>query len=75
VCTEVGQVEHDGKGGATASFGLLEYRPAKKKPAVKPKSKSSGANGGTPPGSPTAPDPNAAAKAQVESLLKEWQAP
>lgn len=65
VCTEVGQVVHDGKGGATASFALLEYRPAKKKPASKPKSK--GKTGGGP-GGGAENDPNIAAKLELEAL-------
>lgn len=83
VCTKVGQVVHDGKGGATATFALLEYRPQKKKPASKPKSK----------GSPVAAhvagqannanalleqalkqtSPNAAAEAELAALKKQAQ--
>jgi hypothetical protein len=80
VCTEVGQVEHDGKGGATASFGLLEYRPAKKKPAKKPQSKtnSGGVGGlgadliaGGAAGGAANSDPNADAKAYLDKLGKQ----
>lgn len=72
VVTWVGQVEHDGKGGAKASFGLMEYLPPKKKPAAKPKSKSSGSKPGDP---PKAPDPNAALKSELDALLQKAQAP
>ena len=38
VVTDIGLVEHDGKGGATVWFELLEYLPPKKKPVASPKS-------------------------------------
>lgn len=71
IVQDVALVEHDGKGGAFASFGLLEYRPPKKKPVSKPKSKTSGSK----PGEPKKADPNADAKKELEALLKQAQAP
>lgn len=71
VVTEVGMVTHDGKGGASVSFSLLEYFPPKPQPVKKPTSKSSG----TKPGQPEKPDPNAQYKAELAELLKQADAP
>lgn len=61
----VGGVLHDGKGGQTIVVKLIEYRPPKK-------------SGGSPSGSVTKPktesDPNAAAKAEVDRLTKQYEA-
>ncbi len=60
----IGGVVHDGKGGQTIAVKFLEYRPPKPK-------------GGSPSGSkskpPSKPDPNAAAKAELEKLTKQYQ--
>lgn len=67
-------VVHDGKGGATGKIKFVEYKPAKKKVATKAIGKPSGA-GGVPFGPPPPPDPNAAAKAELDQLLKVAQTP
>jgi hypothetical protein len=55
---------YDGKGGATIAVKFLEYKPAK-------------AVGGSPSGSKTKPknenDPNAAMKAELEKLTKQYE--
>jgi hypothetical protein len=76
VCNEgVGGLVHDGKGGATVVVHFIEYRPPKKKPAGKATagSANTGAQAGT--HKIGKPDPNAAAKAELEALLQEAQAP
>lgn len=55
----VGGMQHDGKGGATIAVKFVEFKPPKPKSAT-PKPKN---------------DPNAAAKKEIENLLKEAQAP
>jgi hypothetical protein len=63
VKASVGGVVHDGKGGQTIVVKFLEYRP----PAPK---------GGSPNGSTTkksAPDPNAAANAELAALTAQYQ--
>lgn len=57
---------HDGKGGKTIKVKFLQYKPKKKKKAAPP----AGAAPKT-----EAPDPNAAAKAQLAALLAEAQKP
>ncbi len=61
----VGGVVHDGKGGQTIAVKFQEYKPPKPK-------------GGSPNGSGTkkpkaAPDPNAAANAEILKLTKQFQ--
>lgn len=62
VCkAKVGGETYDGKGGMTVVVTFQEYRPPK-------------TQGGTPTGAQkSAPDPNAALKAQVASLTTEYQ--
>jgi len=59
----VGGATYDGKGGMTVVVKFQEYMPPKKK-------------GGTPSGASKGqgPDPNAAAKAELEALTKQYQA-
>lgn len=62
VLSKFGGTVHDGKGGQTITVYFLEYRPPKAKggsPLPKPKEEV---------------DPNAAAKAELERLLKQYQA-
>lgn len=66
VLSSLGGVVHDGKGGQTITVKLIEYFPPK--PA-----------GGTAAGSrakkkTAAPDPNAAAKAELAALTKKYEA-
>jgi hypothetical protein len=61
--------KYDGKGGATYTIDWIEYRPPKPKPPTRP----AAASGGTTPRDTY--DPNAAAKAQLESLLAEARKP
>lgn len=68
VVKEIGGLEHDGKGGATAVVQFLPYAPPKPKPAQKPTSVTSQPKA-------TKPDPNAAAKAQLAALLAEARRP
>ncbi len=63
----VGGVTHDGKGGQTIVVKFQEYRPAVAKGG-------SPTGSGTKPKKPgTAPDPNAAAKAELARLTKQYQ--
>lgn len=72
VVESIGQMTHDGLGGATIAVTLLEYRPPKPKPAAKPTPK----GGASPPGATAPkPDPNAAAKATLDALLAKAKAP
>lgn len=65
---------HDGKGGATVVVTFIELKPAKPKPAAKAAAKPrSGSRGGN--SAVLAPDPNAAAKAELAGLLTEAQKP
>lgn len=63
----VGGMVHDGKGGASVVVKFIEYKPPKPKAAAGAKAKP-GATGGTP-GKPAKPDPNAAAKAELNALV------
>jgi hypothetical protein len=62
VKAETQGTKHDGKGGQIKVVQLIQYRPPKK-------------SGGSPKGSKAKPknDPNAAAKAELERLLNEYQ--
>lgn len=57
----VGGATYDGKGGMNVVVKFQEYLPPKKK-------------GGTPTGAKAGPDPNEAAKAELEALTKQYQA-
>ena len=71
VCkASIGGMVHDGKGGATVAVKFIEYRPPKPK-AGSPKGSSGKAGAGTTGGGP--PDPNAAAKAELDKLTKQAQ--
>jgi hypothetical protein len=72
VRASMGGMVHDGTGGATVTVKFQEYKPPKPKPAVKAKAKPS-APGANEKGK--APDPNAAAKAELASLLAEAKKP
>ena len=63
VLKSVSGMTYDGKGGATVTITFLEYRPPKK-------------IGGSPLGAKKNPeaDPNAAAKAELAALTKQYQA-
>lgn len=63
---------HDGLGGATVTVKFIEYKPAKPKPVV-----GATARGGSRGGSSVilAPDPNAAAKAELAGLVTQAQQP
>ena len=65
----------DSRGGATVVAKFIESRPAKPQ-AVKP-AVSKGGSGGTtsPTGKPTKPDPNAAAKKELNDLIDEAKKP
>lgn len=64
---KIGGMVHDGKGGSTVAVTFQEYKPKKKK--------SSSPSGAKTANDPSKPDPNAAAKAQLEALRQEAQAP
>jgi hypothetical protein len=68
---EIGQLKHDGQGGATCSVKFLEFRPPKPKSGTPGGSKAGG--GGTAPGEP--PDPNADAQAELDAELAEAKKP
>lgn len=66
----VGQLVHDGAGGATVTVGFLEYRP----PKPKPPTKAAATPGNAPiiPGQPNAaPDPNANQKLLLTQLAQQ----
>lgn len=63
----IGGMVHDGKGGATVKVKFLEFRPPKPRPATKPIAK--------PANTPTKPDPNASAKAELAALLAKAREP
>lgn len=67
VVKSIGGFTHDGKGGATVVCKFIEYRPPKAKPAVKA--------GAAAKAQPKAPDPNAAAKAELSALLAQAKEP
>jgi hypothetical protein len=75
---KIGGMVHDGRGGAKVKVSFLEYKPAKPKPAAKAQAKpganpaAGAAGGGT---KPQKPDPNAAAKRELEGLLAVARAP
>lgn len=68
---EIGQLKHDGTGGATVAVKFLEYR------APKPKSGTPGGSASGPDGSKPGeePDPNADAKRAIEEELAEARKP
>jgi hypothetical protein len=69
VVDEIGDMVHDGKGGATCTCKFIEFRPPKKKPASK-------ATAGKPrTGTTTVNDPNAAAKAELAELTRQAKDP
>jgi len=75
---EIGQLKHDGIGGATVELKLLEFRPPKPKSGTPGGSKSNGSAGAGAAGGAQggqAPDPNADAKAEVDALVEEAKAP
>ena len=76
VCrARIGQLEHDGKGGASVSVDWIEYRPPKPKKPSTPKGSAAGAKPPGSSGTPDAPDPNAEAKAELDRLTQEANAP
>lgn len=72
-CAKIGGMVHDGKGGSTVAVTFQEYKPKKKKSSSPSGAKTSAGGGANDPAKP--PDPNAAAKAQLEALRKEAAAP
>ena len=78
--SSVGGLIHDGKGGAIVKVKFIEYKPAKIKPPNKAKSKPGSGKGAGAGGSgvqfgPPAPDPNQAAKDELDGLLDEAKQP
>ena len=67
--SSIGGMVHSGNGVGTVTVKFLEYKPPKKKPV---KSASAKAGSSTQKGKD---DPNAARKAEVDALTKEWQTP
>ncbi len=74
-CASVGPLTHDGRGGATVVVKFLEFKPPKIKPTAKASARSAAGGGGGANGSATAPDPNAAAKAELAGLLARAKQP
>jgi hypothetical protein len=75
---KIGDIIHDGKGGCKVIVQFIEYKPPKPKVVKSAKPKTSGTGSsksadGTV--SPPAPDPNAAAKAELAALMTEAQTP
>lgn len=68
VLRDMGEMIHDGKGGAIVKVKFGEHRPPKPKPPAK-------AQGAPTPGSPSRPDPNAAAKQELSNLVEEAKKP
>jgi hypothetical protein len=68
----VGEMKHDGKGGATVVVKFIEFKPPKPKPAAKAAAKT---YANTDEGKRSPPDPNAARKAQLASLVDEAKKP
>ena len=64
----IGGLVHDGKGGAQVVVKFIEYRPPKPKPAAGATPRGSGQGAGEAPGAQR-PDPNAAAKRELDALL------
>lgn len=67
---EIGQLVHDGQGGATVAVKFLEFRPPKPKSGTPGGSKS---GGGSKPGD--APDPNADAQKELDDTVAEAKKP
>lgn len=65
----VGGFARDDNGGATIVVSFIEYKPPKKKPASAAQAKP-GTRGGN-----SAPDPNAAAKAELAALVEQAKRP
>jgi len=63
VMKSIGGMVHDGKGGQTVAIKFLEYKPPKPK-KVTPSSSTSNAK---------APDPNAAANAELAALVDKYK--
>lgn len=70
---KIGGMAHDGMGGSTVAVTFQEYKPAKKKSSTPSGAKTSAQGGAADPAK--ADDPNAQAKAELEALLKEAEAP
>jgi hypothetical protein len=70
VVESIGDMTHDGRGGATVVCKFIEYRPPKPKPAVK-----ADATGKQRTGNTTVNDPNAARKAELAALLEQARRP
>lgn len=68
VLQSIGDMTHDGKGGATVVCKFLEYRPPKPKPVAKPGAAQRR-------GTTTVNDPNAARKAELAALLEQAKQP
>lgn len=64
VMSSIGGAVHDGKGGQTIVVKMLEYKPPKPK---------TGSPNGSSSKKPAAPDPNAAANAQIAALTAQYQ--
>jgi hypothetical protein len=82
VCGSMGGMVFDSRGGATIQIKFLEYNPPKPKPPARATARGGGggATGTAGSGAPGAPapapyDPNAAAKAQLNSLMEEASKP
>lgn len=67
---------YDGKGGAVYTIDWIEFRPPKPKPPARARATSAGSSAtGADGATRDRYDPNAAAKAELESLLTEAQRP
>lgn len=75
VLREMGEMVHDGKGGATIAVKLGEHKPPKPKPAAKAETKPAQTYATTDEGRRSPPDPNAAAKEELAGLLDEARKP
>lgn len=78
VMSSISGMQYDGRGGATVVVEFIEYRPPKPKPAAKAQP---GSGGNTTPTitngyrAQPPPDPNAAAKRELDSLVDEASRP
>lgn len=73
----IGQLTHDGMGGASVVVDLLEYRPPKKKAVGKSKGSKAKKQGWNPAGyeEPPEADPNQAANDELDKQRALWEAP
>lgn len=75
VLRHMGEMIHDGKGGAIVKVKFGEHAPPKPKPPAQAKVKPAQTMATTDEGRRSPPDPNAAAKQELASLLNEAKQP